>query len=77
MYSLSTTKIADHGGGTEDDRNVALLVVDGGADHHEAHSVRTDVSTTQVAPSILSWLGLNPSSLTAVQQAHTEVLPGH
>jgi phosphoglycerol transferase MdoB-like AlkP superfamily enzyme len=34
------------------------------------------VETTQVAPTILQLLGLNPSSLEAVQIEHTPVLPG-
>jgi hypothetical protein len=76
IYSLSVKKIAEHGGGTLDDRNVALLVVDPSATPHHK-TVRDDVSTTQVAPTILAWLGLSPHSLTAVQQAGTKVLPKH
>lgn len=76
VYSLSTAKIAEHGGGTMDDRNVALLVVNGAQNAH-GRKVWGDVTTTQVAPTILSWLGLSPQSLTAVQQAHTKVLPKH
>ena len=33
------------------------------------------VQTTQIAPSILQLLGLNPQSLQAVQIEHTQVLP--
>jgi len=76
VYSLSEAKIAEHGGGTMDDRNVALLVVDGNGSSH-GKTVWANVSTTQVAPTILSWLGLSPQSLTAVKQAHTKVLPKH
>jgi len=75
-YSLSTSKIAEHGGGTMDDRNVALLVVNGNGFSH-AKTVWANVTTTQVAPTILAWLGLNPQSLTAVQQTHITVLPKH
>ncbi len=74
IYSTSLKKVAEHGGGSNDDRNVALLVVDGWA-AHGARTVRTGVSTTQVAPTILTWLGLDPSALTAAVQAHTTVLP--
>jgi hypothetical protein len=34
------------------------------------------VTTTQVAPTILRFLGLNPWSLEAVRTEGTEVLPG-
>jgi predicted AlkP superfamily pyrophosphatase or phosphodiesterase len=76
VYSLSTSKIAEHGGGTMDDRNVALLVVDGSGWGH-GRRVWDNVTTTQVAPTILAWLGLKPTALTAVVSAHTKVLPKH
>jgi len=76
IYSTSIKKVAEHGGGTNDDRNVALLVVDGSGLSH-GRRVWDDVQTTQVAPTILQWLGLNPKSLTAVVSAHTKVLPKH
>ena len=34
------------------------------------------VETTQVAPTILALLGLDPNKLTAVQSEGTQVLPG-
>ncbi len=34
------------------------------------------VETTQIAPTILKLLGLNPSSLQAVKDEGTQVLPG-
>jgi len=37
--------------------------------------VKTPVATSQVAPSILKALGINPSDLKAVRQEGTEVLP--
>ena len=76
IYSLSQKKVAEHGGGTQDDRNVALLVVDGSGLSH-GRRVWDKVTTTQVAPTILAWLGLKPKSLTAVVSAHTQVLPKH
>jgi hypothetical protein len=39
-------------------------------------TVTSPVETTQVAPTILAALGLNPNSLTAVQAEGTQVLPG-
>jgi hypothetical protein len=51
-------------------------VVDGSGLSHGS-KVWHDVTTTQVAPTILVWLGLSPQALTAVQQVHTKVLPKH
>jgi len=39
-------------------------------------TVTSPVETTQVAPTILSALGLDPNNLTAVQQEGTQILPG-
>jgi arylsulfatase A-like enzyme len=38
--------------------------------------VKTPVASSQVAPTILSALGLDPESLKSVQIEKTEVLPG-
>ena len=34
------------------------------------------VETTQIAPTVLRLLGLNPNALEAVQEEGTQVLPG-
>jgi predicted AlkP superfamily pyrophosphatase or phosphodiesterase len=73
LYSLSKKKVAEHGGGAPDDRHVALLVV--GPSAGGAATVDEPVTTTQVAPTILRFLGLNPWSLDAARQEGTEVLP--
>ncbi len=67
------SKIAEHGGFNEDDTHVALLV-----SHPElkASSINTAVATTQIAPTILKALGLNPQELEAVVLEGTQVLPG-
>jgi hypothetical protein len=39
-------------------------------------NIWTSVQTAQIAPTILEALGLNPSSLQAVQAEGTAVLPG-
>jgi hypothetical protein len=70
-YSGSTTMIADHGGFAHDDTNVMLLVAHAG---FKATTVKEETATTQVAPTILKALGLNPRSLTAVQAEGTPVL---
>ncbi|MCI0157786.1 alkaline phosphatase family protein [Leifsonia shinshuensis] len=72
VYS-GPTKLAEHGGMNTGDRHV-LMVVDGPG--VPAQVTSTPVETTQVAPTILATLGLDPSSLTAVQKEGTRVLPG-
>ena len=68
------TKIAEHGGDNPGDRDVPLLVY---APRTVPHSkVHAWVETTQVAPTILHLLGLNPNALKAVQKEGTKVLPG-
>ena len=68
------TKIAEHGGDNPGDREVPLLVYAPGiVPHSNSHKW---VETTQVAPTILHLLGLNPHALQAVQQEGTKVLPG-
>jgi arylsulfatase A-like enzyme len=42
----------------------------------ESSTVTSFVETSQVAPTILAALGLDPSSLDAVQKEGTPVLPG-
>jgi hypothetical protein len=78
LYSTSKAKVAEHGGGTLDDRNVALLVVDPSHDDRgddDPATVDDPVSTTQVAPSILRFLRLDPSDLRAVREEGTRPLP--
>jgi hypothetical protein len=41
-----------------------------------AGTVTSPVETTQIAPTILAALGLDPNKLMAVQEEHTQVLPG-
>jgi hypothetical protein len=68
------SKIAEHGGDNPADRDVLLLVYAPGA-VSRSRSGRW-VETTQVAPTILRLLGLDPDALQAVQTEGTEVLPG-
>jgi type I phosphodiesterase/nucleotide pyrophosphatase len=70
-YSGSTTMIADHGGFAHDDTNVMLLVSHPG---FKQQTVFDGTSTTQVAPTILKALGLNPAALDAVRAEGTAVL---
>jgi arylsulfatase A-like enzyme len=65
--------IAEHGGGTDPDVHVALLLSMPGID---ARAIKFPVQTTQVAPTILKMLGLDPNALKSVQIEKTPVLPG-
>ena len=68
----SGKKIAEHGGANLDDRNVAILVSNPGL---KAQTITALVQTTQVAPTILRALGLDPKELQAVGIEGTEELP--
>jgi hypothetical protein len=72
IYSGSSKKIAEHGGGTVDDTHVALIVSN---PRLERSVVHRHVDTTQVAPTILRALGLDPSALAAVRMEGTRPLP--
>jgi arylsulfatase A-like enzyme len=71
-YSGSTAKLAEHGGFSHDDTNVILLL---SHSSFEPQTVRAEVGTAQVAPTILQALGLDPSALSAVRAEGTSVLP--
>jgi arylsulfatase A-like enzyme len=73
VFTGGKKKIAEHGGANIQDLHVPL-VVSGGL--LEDHSVRSgQVETTQIAPTILKLLGLDPSALKAVRLEHTATLP--
>jgi len=73
VYTTASKKFAEHGGGTEQDTHVALVI-----SHPSlaAQTERSPVTTTQVAPTILQLMGLNPLLLQAVVQEATPLLPG-
>jgi hypothetical protein len=73
IYSGSSHKQSEHGGFAHDDTNVMTLVAGRGI---KPRTVTSFVETTQVAPTILKALGLNPSALDAVRKEGTPVLPG-
>ena len=68
----SATKIAEHGGFNKDDTNVALLVSNPSIN---AKHVGSAITTTEIAPTILKLLNLNPWALQAVREEHTRLLP--
>ena len=73
LGSVKATKISEHGGFDEDNTHVALLVESPGM---KGASVQALVRTTQIAPTVLNALGLNPEDLQAVQIEKTQTLPG-
>ncbi len=74
VYTGGKKKIAEHGGDDPQDRNVPILVSLPGL--RDGHVIGAPVETTQIAPTILALLDLNPWSLQAVRIEHTPVLPG-
>ncbi|HET6283342.1 MAG TPA: alkaline phosphatase family protein [Polyangia bacterium] len=66
-------KLAEHGGFSEDDRHVPLIVIVPGG--HAAVNDDT-VETRQIAPTVLTALRLDPGRLQAIQREPTAVLPG-
>jgi hypothetical protein len=73
IFTGSSKKQAEHGGFAQDDTNVMLLVSN---PNWKARTITSFVETTQVAPTILKLLGLDPNKLEAVQKEGTPVLPG-
>jgi arylsulfatase A-like enzyme len=73
IYTSSGKKQEEHGGFAEDDTNVIMLLSN---PSFQASTVTSFVETSQVAPTILQALGLDPSRLDAVQKEGTPVLPG-
>ncbi len=72
VYTGHQSKIAEHGGDHPEDRNVPILVTWPGAPGGTA--VTDPVETTQIAPTILRLLGLDPHELKAVQIEGTQPL---
>ncbi|GGU18379.1 alkaline phosphatase family protein [Streptomyces violascens] len=73
VYTGGTKKIAEHGGANADDLDVPLVVSGAGTPAGVREEGR--VHTTQIAPTILALLGLDPQDLQAVRREHTRVLP--
>jgi hypothetical protein len=73
VYTGGTSKIAEHGGADADDQQVALVLDSPTAAHGQ--TVDQPVRTTQIAPTILRLLDLDPAALQAVGIEHTVELP--
>ncbi len=66
--------LAEHGGFNENDTHVPLLV--SYSRTAAPGLLRAPVTTSQIAPTVLTLLGLDPSKLQAVKLEGTKVLPG-
>ena len=73
IYTGTSKKQAEHGGFAHDDTNVMMPVSN---PSFMRSTVTSFVETTQVAPTILKALGLDPNKLDGVQKEGTLVLPG-
>jgi hypothetical protein len=73
VYTGKQGKIAEHGGANPQDRDVPLVVSGSPIGRRDAREGW--VETTQIAPTILKLLGLNPDALQAVQEEGTPLLP--
>ena len=73
IYTGSTKKVAEHGGMSFGDTNVGLIVSN---PRFPGVVIKTPVVTSQVAPTILQALDIEPEQLNSVLVEHTTVLPG-
>ena len=69
IYTTSSKKVAEHGGISFGDTNVGLIVSN---PHLRAATIKTPVATSQVAPTILDSLGIDPDALNSVRVEHTK-----
>jgi arylsulfatase A-like enzyme len=74
IYTKSSKKNAEHGGTSFADTNVGLIVSNPLLGNGTI--IKTPVVTSQVAPTILQALGMDPNALKSVQAEKTDVLPG-
>ena len=72
-FTGGKSKISEHGGFSNDDRSVILLVSNS---RLSATTFTSQVETRQIAPTILQALGINPNLLQAVLEEKTLALPG-
>jgi hypothetical protein len=72
VYTGKKGKIAEHGGDHPEDRNVPIVISGPGID--PGGFVTAPVETTQIAPTILQLLGINPSELHSVASEGTASL---
>src|SRR5207248_3394715 len=72
IYTTSSSKNAEHGGFGYSDTNVGLIVSNPAL---HSHVLKTPVATSQVAPTILKALGVDPNTLKSVQKDKDRTTP--
>ena len=72
VYTTSTKKNAEHGGMSFGDTNVGLIVSNPSI---KPKTLKTPVATSQVALTLLQYLGIDLQKLMSVRTEKTEVLP--
>ena len=72
IYSGSSKKVSEHGGFSDDDTHVLLVVAN---PNIEGGTVDDKVENKQVAPTILRALGLDADKLKGARAEHTNALP--
>jgi arylsulfatase A-like enzyme len=72
VYTGSTHKSAEHGGFSFGDTNVGLIVSTPGM---KAKTIKTPVASSQIAPTLLQYLGIDPQKLMSVRIEKTPLLP--
>lgn len=75
IYTSSQAKDEEHGGNAPDDSHLGLVIYVP-HEHRAGQTVDEPVLTTQVAPTILRLLDLNPELLQSVAIEGTRTLPG-
>lgn len=73
IYTTSKTKLAEHGGLSDDDRNVACFVSSPGL---KKAKVPGHITTRRVGPTILSALGISPRTLQGAVVEKVALLQG-
>lgn len=73
IYTTSTSKIAEHGGLSDDDRKVACIA---SATNLKKTVFDHQVHTNQFAPTILQALGLDPKALKGAVAEGTRIIDG-
>lgn len=73
IFTTSKTKIAEHGGSSVDDRNVACFL---SSPRLNKKIIGGYVETRQIAPVVLKALGIDPGKLGGVIVEGTRVLDG-
>lgn len=73
IYTTSTSKVAEHGGNSVDDRNVACFL---SSPRLGKRVIGAYVETKQIAPVVLKALGIGPEKLMGVVVEGTKALDG-